>query len=72
MIQKGGKKPVFNQEFKFFINSCCKVYGRNLEIQVMDKKVIGADNFIGYGIVDLDPVINVKKDGDSFRCMLNY
>ncbi len=45
----------------------------------MDHKKIGADNFIGYGIVDLNPVINFSKDGkdnnklnDCFRCMLNF
>lgn len=45
----------------------------------MDKKKIGADNFIGYGIVDLNPVINFNKDSqgnnklnDCFRCMLNF
>lgn len=45
----------------------------------MDHKKIGADNFIGYGIVDLNPVINFTKDAkdnnkliDCFRCMLNF
>ena len=31
---------------------------------LMDKKKIGADNFVGYGIVDLNPVINLKKNKD--------
>lgn len=28
---------------------------------VMDKKKIGSDSQVGFGIVDLDPVINFKK-----------
>ncbi len=39
---------------------------------MFDKKKLGADNFIGYGIVDLNPIINMKKKKDEFRCMLNY
>lgn len=39
---------------------------------LMDKKKIGTDNFIGFGIVDLNPVINLKKSKDEFRCMLTY
>ena len=27
----------------------------------MDKKAIGSDKELGFGIVDLDPVINFKK-----------
>jgi hypothetical protein len=30
----------------------------------MDKKKIGGDAEIGFGIVDLDPVINFKKPKD--------
>jgi hypothetical protein len=30
----------------------------------MDKKKIGSDNFIGYGMVDLNPVIDLKKQKD--------
>jgi len=30
----------------------------------MDKKKIVSDNFIGYGMVDLNPVIDLKKHKD--------
>jgi hypothetical protein len=30
----------------------------------MDKKKIGFDNFIGYGMVDLNPAIDLKKQKD--------
>lgn len=30
----------------------------------MDKKKVGSDAEIGFGIVDLDPVINFKKPKD--------
>lgn len=58
---KGGKKPSFMETFSFIINSCHAEYGRNLQMTLMDRKKIGSDNFIGYGIVDLNPIINKKK-----------
>lgn len=70
-MEKGGKNPEFNETFTFYINSSNKVYGRNLQVTMMDKKKIGSDNFVGFGLVDLNPVIDLKKIKDSFRCMLN-
>ncbi len=61
---KGGKKPNFFETFTFYINSSHQQYGRNLQITLKDKKKIGADNFVGYGMVDLNPVINLKKIKD--------
>jgi len=31
---------------------------------LMDKKKIGSDNFVGFGLVDLNPVIDLKKSRD--------
>ena len=39
---------------------------------MMDKKKIGSDNQIGFGIVDLDPIIKMKKPKEQFRCFFNY
>lgn len=72
VVTKGGKKPNFSETFTFYINNYKKEYGRNLQMTLMDKKKIGTDNFIGFGIVDLNPVINLKKSKDEFRCMLTY
>ena len=69
---KGGKEPTFNETFTFFINSCYKIHGRNLEVLLMDQKKVGTDNEIGFGIVDLDPVVQFKKPRDEFRCFVNY
>ena len=38
----------------------------------MDKKKVGGDSEIGFGIVDLDPVVKFKKPRDQFRCFVNY
>ena len=69
---KGDKEPTFNESFTFFINSCYKIHGRNLEVRLMDQKKVGGDNEIGFGIVDLDPIIKFKKPRDEFRCFVNY
>ena len=37
----------------------------------MDKKKLGSDAEIGFGIVDLDPVVNFKKPKSEFRCFVN-
>ena len=58
---KADKQPNFMESFEFYINSCFKVHGRNLEVLLMDKKKLGSDNEVGFGIVDLDPVVNFKK-----------
>lgn len=72
IIPNGDMNPTFNESFVFYINSCFKRHGRSLEVTLMDKKKILADGEIGYGIVDLDPVINFKKTKDEFRCFINY
>lgn len=38
----------------------------------MDKNKVGADKEVGYGIVDLDPIVNMKKSKETFRCFLNF
>lgn len=38
----------------------------------MDKNKVGGDKKIGFGIVDLDPIVNFKKTKEAFRCFLNY
>lgn len=38
----------------------------------MDQKKLRPDSEIGFGIVDLDPVINFKKPKDEFRCFISY
>lgn len=72
VISKGGSNPVYNESFWFNINSCFRIDGRNLEIKVMDKNKVGSDKQIGFGIVDLDPIVNFKKPKEAFRCFLNY
>lgn len=72
VIEDGDKNPTFSESFSFFINSCYQTHGRNLEVALMDRKKIGGDAEIGFGIVDLDPIVNFKKPKDQFRCFLNY
>ena len=36
----------------------------------MDKKKVFSDKVLGYGIVDLDPIINLKKPKEEFRCFI--
>ena len=69
---KGDKEPLFNETFDFYINSCYKVHGRNLELTIMDQKKIKPDAEVGFGIVDLDPIINFKKPKEELRCFINY
>lgn len=57
VIKKGGFDPHFDYQCSFFVNSCYKPYGRSLEIFVMDKNMIASDKVIGYGLMDLDPII---------------
>lgn len=64
VIENGDKEPNFSETFSFFVNSCYKSHGRNLEVTLMDRKKVGSDSEIGFGIVDLDPVINFKKPKD--------
>ncbi len=72
VIEDGDKNPNFSESFSFFVNSCYKVHGRHLEVTLMDRKKVGGDSEIGFGIVDLDPIINFKKPKDEFRCFINY
>lgn len=44
VITDGDKSPEWNETFNFFINSCYKHHGRNLEVMVMDKQKVGSDN----------------------------
>lgn len=37
----------------------------------MDKKKVLSDGEIGFGIVDLDPIVNFKKAKDEFKCFLS-
>ena len=55
--KKGGFDPRFDHEARFFVNSCYKPAGRSLEIFVMDQNLIASDKIIGYGLMDLDPII---------------
>jgi Ca2+-dependent lipid-binding protein len=52
VIEKGGKDPKFSDIFKFTVNSCYKVYGRSLSIELKDSNT-AIDTLIGHGIVDL-------------------
>ena len=71
-IEKGDVYPSFNQTFDFYINSCYKVHGRTLEVAVMDEKKLGSDKIVGYGIVDLDPLVNSKQLKHEFKCFITY
>ena len=57
-MNKGGTNPKFKDKFKFFVNSYYKTFGRSLEVELMDSN-IGSDDDIGYGIIDLDPYLNM-------------
>ena len=69
--KNAGKKPTFDESFKFVINSCYKINGRKLEIEVWDKNKL-VDSEVGFGILDLDPIINFKKKRESARCFINF
>lgn len=71
VILKGGKEPVFNESFEFFINSCFQTDGRRLEIQLWDQNKT-SDTLIGFGIADLDPIIMTKKPKTDLRIFLNH
>lgn len=44
VIVDGDKSPQWNETFTFYVNSCYKNHGRNLELMLMDKQKIGGDN----------------------------
>ena len=44
VISKGNKNPKFNETFTFLINSRHKIYGRSLEVTVMDENMIGPES----------------------------
>jgi len=66
--------------FKFYVNSCYKVYGRCLEVEMWDSNT-AIDSLVGFGIIDLDPYLNslVNKPAESkgplsaaMRCFMSY
>ncbi len=71
VISKGGIDPKFNQTFSFTVNSCYKSHGRHLSIQLMDQNIT-SDSEIGYGMIDMDPVVNFKLPKAELRCFINY
>ncbi len=63
VVKNGGKNPKFNDTSTFIVNSYFKTLGRCLELELMDKN-IASDDVIGYGIIDLDPYLNVLQVKD--------
>ena len=63
VVKNGGLNPKFNDSSKFIVNSYFKTLGRCLEVELMDKN-IASDDVIGYGIIDLDPYLNVLQVKD--------
>jgi hypothetical protein len=72
VVKRGGKKPVFDEQFEFCINSNSKVFGRTLTLTLMDKCRMGSDAFVAHGSVDVNPLINYKRSREEFRCILTY
>lgn len=70
-VKQGGKTPIFNEDFYFFINSESISHGRILELAVVDE---GAtfNSEVGYGIVDCDPVIMNKLSSLNQKCYIVY
>lgn len=60
VVKKGGTNPQFKDKHTFIVNSFYKQLGRTLEVELMDSN-IGSDDVIGYGIIDLDPYLNVLE-----------
>lgn len=56
----GGRDVEFDQSFIFHINSCYKMLGRTLELEVWDKNRIGQSE-IGFGISDMNILIDSEK-----------
>ncbi len=56
VVRKGGKDPIFNESFEFFINSCYQINGRHLQVELWDSNKT-SDSLIGFGITDLDPIL---------------
>jgi Ca2+-dependent lipid-binding protein len=63
VVKNGGKNPKFTDSYQFIVNSHFKYFGRCLEVELMDKN-IGSDDAIGYGIIDLDPYLNLLHTKD--------
>ena len=60
VAKKGGTNPQFKDKHTFIVNSFYKQLGRTLEVELMDSN-IGSDDVIGYGIIDVDPYLNVLE-----------
>lgn len=76
VITKGGREPIFNESFNFFINSCYQAEGRHLEFELWDSNKT-SDSLIGFGMADLDPIIKVNDEKNNnkpinLRIFLNY
>lgn len=76
VVKKGGKEPIFNQSFDFFINSCYKSEGRHLELELWDSNKT-SDSLIGFGMADLDTILlsskeTADKKPKNLRVFLNY
>lgn len=71
VMKNAGKAPAFNEKHTWFINSDRITEGRKLEVAVWDSNT-GIDNEIGYGIVDVDPIILNKYQNIQQKCYLTY
>jgi Ca2+-dependent lipid-binding protein len=71
IIKDGGTTPVFNEKFTWFINSDKISDNRRLEVTVWDKNK-ASDSEVGFGIVDLDPVILNHLTNLHQKCYLSY
>lgn len=73
IVSKGGKEPIFNESFDFFINSCYQKDGRHLELELWDSNKT-SDSLIGFGMMDLDVVLQPSKEKKTkpMRILLNY
>lgn len=71
VLKNAGKTPAFNEKHTWFVNSDRIVEGRKLEVAVWDSNT-AIDEEIGYGIVDLDPVVMNKYQNLQQKCYLTY
>ncbi len=60
VVKNGGKNPKLSGNYQFIVNSYFKTFGRCLEVELMDSN-IASDDPIGYGIIDLDPYLNILQ-----------
>jgi Ca2+-dependent lipid-binding protein len=71
IIKDGGTTPVFNEKFTWFINSDKISDNRRLEVTVWDKNK-ASDSEVGFGIVDIDPIILNHLTNIHQKCYLSY